>query len=616
MTTMMSKDRLLDEGAREHACPMSNSVLQPSADRDSQQARQEDDRLLDVLYRIGEVMAVDGNLEHVLQAVTDAATELTGAAFGAFFYYRHNGDSGTMRLSTVSGLPSRLFERLGNPTSTMFAPTLRHAKCARSDDITQDPRYGQNQPHFGMPPGHPPVKSYLAVPVLTRDSAVIGTMLFGHPKPGVFTPRSERVATAIAGQAAIAINNSTLYAESLAMESALRRLNETLEERIVERTRALGESEDRYRRMVEDAPAPVHSLDRGGRVIMVSRRWLSFFGYNEVDVLGRRLSEFMTEKGGEAFFKAWPGAVDSPGISDIEAEMIKADGSIAHVLISCRGFRTPAGEFIRSMGMVTDITQRQRTEIALRQSQKLQAVGQLAAGVGHDFNNCAMAAKGGLTIFLKRHGAGLDEKARLLLNQIIDRIAMGGNTAHRLLAFARRDALNAVLIKPAELLLDLTGGDNPPGGLLAGSLGKSGVSVVSRPLDPDIPSFEADRAQLLTVLINLAINARDAMSNNGGGILAFGIEAEVVKDGHVHGLHSGSYIRIDVADTGEGMSDEVLARCTEPFFTTKAQGDGTGLGLPMAHGFAEQSGGALRITSTPGIGTTISLFLPVAAKRN
>lgn len=591
------------------------AMTDPSPAAAEAAAIREDDRLLDVLHRINSILALDSNLETVLQSITEEARLLTRAQFAAFFFRREANEGRTLELVAVAGVPKAVFTKFGDPRKTpVFAPTMREHRILRSADITQEPFYGQIGPHHGMPPGHPPVRAYLAVPVLSRRGDAYGTMMFGHMHRDVFDERCERMAAAIAGQAALAIDNSSLYADSLSMETALRRMNEGLEERIVERTRALAESEARYRRMIEDAPAPVHSLDRNGRVLMVSRRWLSFFGYDEDQVIGQPIRRFMTARGRQVMDQHWPSFLASTEVMDIETEMLRAGGTPAQVLISARVFRDQRSQFVRSMGVVTDLTQRQRTEAALRQSHKLQAVGQLAAGVGHDFNNAAMAAKGGLTIFLKRYGDGLCEQARLLLLQVSDRIALGGHTAHRLLSFARQDALKAVEIHPAQLMEDLSGGADQAKGLLVGTMGKAAVTLVCVPPAPDTPTFEADRSQLLTVLINMAINARDAMMPKGG-TLTVSIAGEVVKEGVVDDLRGGEYVRIDISDTGSGMTDEVLARCTEPFFTTKAPGDGTGLGLPMAHGFAEQSGGALRIVSTVGLGTTISLFFPVTPKR-
>ncbi len=167
---------------------------------------------LETLNQTGEGIAAELDPERVVQRVTDAGVALSGAAFGAFFYNMLNEQGEHFLLYALSGAPRSAFEALGKPRNTaVFHPTFAGLYPVRCDDITQDPRYGQSGPHFGMPPGHLPVRSYLAVPVKSRSGEVIGSLLFGHPEPGVFTERAERLMTGLAAQAAIAIDNARLY---------------------------------------------------------------------------------------------------------------------------------------------------------------------------------------------------------------------------------------------------------------------------------------------------------------------------------------------------------------------------------------------------------------------
>ncbi|HEX2544426.1 MAG TPA: GAF domain-containing protein [Ramlibacter sp.] len=178
-------------------------------------ATREEARLLEVLNRTGTSLAGELDLERLLQRVTDAATELTGARFGAFFYNGVDANGQALMLYTLSGAPREAFEGLGHPRPTaVFGPTFRGEPPLRIDDVLSDPRYGQSGPHHGMPSGHLPVRSYLAVPVTSRPGTVIGALIFGHPEVGVFSDKSERLAVGIAAQAAIAVDNARLYAEA------------------------------------------------------------------------------------------------------------------------------------------------------------------------------------------------------------------------------------------------------------------------------------------------------------------------------------------------------------------------------------------------------------------
>jgi PAS domain S-box-containing protein len=171
--------------------------------------------LLEVLNKTATLIGGELNLERLLQGVTDSATQLTGAQFGAFFYQGTDSQGEALTLYTLSGAPREAFERFGHPRPTpVFEPTFRGGAAVRIDDVQKDPRYGQWGPHHGMPKGHLPVRSYLAVTVMSRQGQVIGGLFFGHPQPGMFSERSERLATGIAAQAAVAIDNARLYADA------------------------------------------------------------------------------------------------------------------------------------------------------------------------------------------------------------------------------------------------------------------------------------------------------------------------------------------------------------------------------------------------------------------
>jgi PAS domain S-box-containing protein len=193
-----------------------------------ERALREEARMLEVLHATGTTLTAQLDLRSLLQAVTDAATELCGAKFGAFFYNTSDEKGEAYQLVTLSGAPREAFERLGHPRATpVFAPTFRGEATIRLDDVRADPRYGQWAPHHGTPPGHLPVRSYLAVPVIARGGEVLGGLFFGHPDVAVFTAKSERLIGAIASQASIAIDNARLYEASQKASEERRRLLES-----------------------------------------------------------------------------------------------------------------------------------------------------------------------------------------------------------------------------------------------------------------------------------------------------------------------------------------------------------------------------------------------------
>jgi PAS domain S-box-containing protein len=178
----------------------------------AEQAARQDAEIMETLNRVGLTLSAEWDLERVIQTVTDAATKISGAEFGAFFHNVTNEDGESYMLYTLSGAPREAFEKFGMPRNTaVFAPTFAGERAVRVDDITRDPRYGKSAPHYGMPKGHLPVRSYLAVPVVSRSGDVMGGLFFGHSAVGVFTERAEQLVSGIASQAAVAIDNARLH---------------------------------------------------------------------------------------------------------------------------------------------------------------------------------------------------------------------------------------------------------------------------------------------------------------------------------------------------------------------------------------------------------------------
>ena len=247
--------------------------------------------------------------------------------------------------------------------------------------------------------------------------------------------------------------------------------------------------------------------------------------------------------------------------------------------------------------LMAEIAERERAEARLLQAQKMEAVGQLTGGIAHDFNNLLTAVIGSIDLLLRR---STDEKLSRLARNALQAAERGAQLTAQLLAFSRRQRLSPTPVHPNEIVSGM-------GDLLARSIGPH-VRVETR-LDPNLWMALADPTQLEVMLLNLAINARDAMP--GGGRLTIATQnVDEVPPHLASELSPGQYVALSVLDTGTGMSADVVARAFEPFFTTKEQGKGTGLGLAQLYGFAKQSGGTARIESREGEGTTVHLYLP------
>ena len=264
-----------------------------------------------------------------------------------------------------------------------------------------------------------------------------------------------------------------------------------------------------------------------------------------------------------------------------------------------QALRAAREEALARASLVDEMARREAAEAALRQAQKMEAVGQLTGGIAHDFNNLLAVVLGNLELLAKRLPD--DPRLRRYVEGGLQGARRGAALTQRMLAFSRRQDLKSETVDLSALVAGMTD-------LLVRSLGST-ISVETR-FPAQLALARIDAHQLEAALLNLAVNARDAMPR--GGTIVIDAREETVAGGVPVGLAAGRYVVVAVSDTGEGMDAATLARAAEPFFTTKAVGKGTGLGLAMVHGLAAQSGGTLRIESMPGRGTTVELWLPVA----
>ena len=328
-------------------------------------------------------------------------------------------------------------------------------------------------------------------------------------------------------------------------------------------------------------------------------------GYAPGEIIGQHFSRFYTDEDRAA--GAPQEALETArrdGRFEKEGQRVRKDGTRfwAHVIIDA--ITNDAGEPIGFAKITRDITERrqaqeklEKTREALLQSQKMEAVGQLTGGIAHDFNNLLMAVLGSLELVRKRLPD--DGRTRSLLENAVEGARRGVSLTKRMLAFARRQELKQERIDVADLVRGMAE-------LMQRSLGP-GIEIETRFPLAALPVI-ADANQLEMALLNLAVNARDAMPE-GGQIIISAREESILS---ANGLRPGQYIALTITDRGTGMDQATLARAMEPFFTTKGLGRGTGLGLSMVHGFAEQSGGRFTLCSQQGEGTTAEIWLPMA----
>jgi PAS domain S-box-containing protein len=374
----------------------------------------------------------------------------------------------------------------------------------------------------------------------------------------------------------------------------------------------LKKSEEQFRLLVQGvSDYAIYMLDTGGRVSSWNSGAQRIKGYAPDEIIGQNFSQFYTEEdraNGEPQRALEIAARE--GRFEKEAWRVRKDGTRfwAHVVLD--PIRADDGSLIGYAKITRDITERKETQQkldkareALLQSQKMEAIGHLTGGIAHDFNNLLMAVLGSLELVRKRMPK--EEKLTVLVDNAILGAQRGAILTKRMLAFARRQELKDETIHIPELVHGMTE-------LLQRSLGQS-ISIETRfPLA--LKPIRADANQVEMALLNLAVNARDAMPEGGEIILT--ARETVIRVDEPDGLKAGRYVCLSLKDTGEGMDQKTLDHAMEPFFTTKEVGKGTGLGLPMVHGLAEQSGGRFVLKSRKGEGTTAELWLPADEKAN
>ncbi len=580
------------------------------------------------LNRVGSAVAAELDLERAVQIVTDAATSLSGAAFGAFFYNATDDKGGSYTLYTLSGAPREAFAKFPMPRNTaVFAPTFNGEATVRSGDITRDPRFGRNEPHRGMPEGHLSVRSYLATPVVSRTGAVLGGLFFGHPGIGMFDARAEHIVETIAGQAAIAIDRAQLYRSAQReidhrrrVEEELRASGQDLELEVAERTaELLREARERsrversFQHLVEGvADYALFMLDARGIVSTWNTGAQRIKGYDASEIVGQHFERFYTaaERATGLPAQALETALRE-GKFEAEGRRVRKDGTEFWASVVINPMRDVDGKVVGFAKITRDITERKQAADALAtaqgqlaQSQKMEGIGQLTGGVAHDFNNLLTVILGNLES-LQRTMQGTEPSRERMMHSI-DNAMRGAQRAaaltQRLLAFSRRQPLDPKPVDASRLVSGMSE-------LLRRTLGEQiGIETV---LAGGLWRVFADPNQLEVSLLNLAVNARDAMPD--GGKLTIEI-ANAHLDENYAATHAevvpGQYVVICISDTGAGMSPEVQAHAFEPFFTTKEIGHGTGLGLSQVYGFVKQSGGHVKLYSEPGLGTTVKLYLP------
>ena len=514
----------------------------------------------------------------LLHRVCAAARPLTQASIVGVGIVDHQGAiENFVAVGLDAGLLAELRQMMGNKHDHPVRAVLEAREIVRGVNPTGDPAA------ICLPLAHPPVHSYVFVPVASPSRVYGWLALVEKEDAAVFSDEDTQLASTLGALAGMAYENARLVV------------------RLQEQTRELREHEEQTDFAMSAARTGISHRDLGSSWVELSPSMAHLFGL-PADV--RRISQDELYKrvhpdDGPVVRAAVEKAIEARSEFALELRLQAASDGLRWFQFRGRVVTNADGQPSRVVGVITDITERRSLELQLRQSQKMEALGQLAGGVAHDFNNLLTAIMGYARFALD---TAANEAQRHDLEEIVKAASRAASLTKQLLAFSRRHMvetvaldLNLLIVDMVTMLRRMIGADIELATTLA-----SGLSHV-----------RADPSQLEQVVMNLVINARDACGP--GGKIRLVTEA-VHLDGSVASLTpvlgSGAYVTVSVIDNGTGMSEATKSRLFEPFFTTKPRGQGTGLGLATVYGIVVQSGGAIQVESEFGRGSRFTVYLP------
>ncbi|HVJ46456.1 MAG TPA: PAS domain-containing protein, partial [Luteolibacter sp.] len=505
------------------------------------------------LHEIGVAFASELDLDRLVQKITDVATAVTKAQFGAFFYNVLDDQGEAYTLYTISGVPRSAFEKFPMPRNTkVFESTFRGRGPLRSDDITKDPRYGKNAPYFGMPAGHLPVVSYLSVPVISRNGEVIGGLFFGHDQPAIFDEHAESRALGIAAQAAAAVDNAR-------MVDHLRRS-----------ARALDTSERRFRQLADSMPQIVWAARPDGYLDYYNRRWYELTGQDQKLGGDESWKPVVHPDDLARCVERWSQSIATGEPYEVRFRMrLASDGAFRWYLARALPIRDEGGKITRWFGSGTDIEDMVSAENALREAADRK--DEFLAMLGHELRNPLAPMKIGFHL-LSRSETTPEKAAEL-------RAMLERQVGH--LTRIVDDLLDVSRISRGKILLRQEPVDLAA--LTQSSIGDHQVLFQSSGLTVhvDLPPqplwIDGDPTRVAQILSNLFHNA--SKFTDQGGEVFVSLESD------------DASARLNIRDTGMGMSNETLEQIFEAFNQADTSLDrsrgGLGLGLALVKGLVE-----------------------------
>ena len=444
-------------------------------------------------------------------------------------------------------------------------------------------------------------RAFVSIPLI-RDGRLAATMFVSHAAPRPWSPDDVALIQDVAARTWDAL-------ERARAEAALRAANESLEQQVADRTSALQASQARLRTIFETSYQFQGLISLDGTLLDANATSLDAIDCALEDVVGRKFWQTPWFSRTEGMPEMIEAAVrDAAAGGSFRQEIfVELPAGPRSFDLSLRPIKDADGHVTAIVPEAVETTERRRTEEALRQAQKMEAVGQLTGGIAHDFNNLLAGIMGSLELLQRRIAGGRTDGVERYTAAAMTSAQRASALTQRLLAFARRQPLDPKMVDANRLVAGMED-------LLRRTLGP-GIAL-EMVLAGGLWTTMSDPNQLESAILNLAINARDAMQESGGagGRLTIETANTYLDDAYARAqgdeVRPGQYVQISVTDTGTGMPADVIEKAFDPFFTTKPTGQGTGLGLSMVYGFVKQSEGHVRIYSELGDGTSFKIYLP------
>jgi PAS domain S-box-containing protein len=525
---------------------------------------------LELVNHSGKLISSELELSSIVQKVVDVTTELIGAEFGAFFYSVVDQAGESMMLFSISGVKREAFSHFPMPRKTkIFGPTMEGSKIVRSDDITKDVRYGKSSPFFGMPEGHMPVKSYLAVPVVSRNGVVLGALFYGHSEAGIFKEQAEHLVEGIASQAAIAIDNSRLYEN-------------------------LQGNEQRLKIMLESIPAMAWTANQNGEIDYFNERYYTYSGFDYESSIGWGWTKTIHPEDLVSFKSLWISSITSGEDFVVETRMRSRDGSYKWQLCRAVAVRDNSNKIIKWFGTCTDIDeQKQTTNQLVEINKELLKVNEFLDTfvyiAAHDLRSPLSNLRMILDLLNKSQVENKRQELLNALNISVNKLDQTVNGLVKIIEIQSTDTSVVTVLKLEDILTTVK--DE-----LSHKFEEQEVELkVDLSRASEIKFIEA---YLISIVKNIVGNALKYYSPKRP--LKVAVQSEW-KDG---------FLVLAISDNGVGMDlNKYGKNIFKPFTRFSKIADGKGLGLYLVKNMVEKNGGRIEVESELDVGTTFRIFL-------